>query len=137
LTSPPKNLQPLLVGAVEQLVADLAGAVLLGQLDDLGAVPLRIHSGHETIRKDASDGCARPYVFQLCHYSSLPPDPSQTEVPEISRGNRAGITEHLEARSWTAWLSIIRHLSPPIMLHGGSQPALGLESGAYFSQANN
>ena len=52
------DLEARLVVAVEQLVRDLAGGVLVGQLERLGAEPLDADDGDQRVREDAADGGA-------------------------------------------------------------------------------
>ena len=61
------DLEPRLVVAVEQLVGDLAGRVLVGQLERLRAEPLHADDGDQGIREDAADGGVGLEVFEAAH----------------------------------------------------------------------
>ena len=59
------DLEPRLVVAVEQLVGDLAGRRLVGQLQRLGTEPLDADHGDQRIGQDAADGSVGLEVFEL------------------------------------------------------------------------
>ncbi len=59
------DLQAGLVVAVEQLVGDLAGRGLVGQLQGLGAEPLDADHGDQGIGEDAADGGVGLELFEL------------------------------------------------------------------------
>ena len=58
-----------LVVAVEQLVRDLAGGRLVGELEGLGAEPLHADDGDEPVRQDAADGGVGLEVFEAAHFA--------------------------------------------------------------------
>ena len=58
------DLEARLVVAVEQLVGDLAGGRLVGQLERLGAEPLHADDRDEAVRQDAADGGVGLEVFE-------------------------------------------------------------------------
>ena len=64
------DLEPRLVVAVEQLVGDLAGGRLVGELERLGAEPLHADDGHQRVRQDAAHGGVGLEVFELDHATS-------------------------------------------------------------------
>ena len=61
------DLEARLVVAVEQLVRDLAGGGLVGQLERLGAEPLHADDRDEAVREDAADGGVGREIFELGH----------------------------------------------------------------------
>jgi hypothetical protein len=60
-------LDTLLIVTIEQLVGDIAGGILVGELEGIRPEPLHGHHFHEAVRKDASDGGVWPKIFQLTH----------------------------------------------------------------------
>ena len=59
------DFQARLVVAVQEDVGDAASGILVGQLDGLGAEPLDVHDGDETVGQDAADGGVGPEVEPL------------------------------------------------------------------------
>src|SRR5260370_42306386 len=66
------NLDTGLTVTVEDLVAEAASGVAVGEGDGYIAVPLHIHYCNESIREDALHCCSPGQLLQLCHRSRTP-----------------------------------------------------------------
>ena len=62
------DLEARLVVAVEQLVGDLAGGGLVGELQRLGAEPLDADDGDQRVGQDAADGGVGLELFESCSW---------------------------------------------------------------------
>src|ERR1700722_17989102 len=78
------NLKIGLAIAVEQLIADLACGVLVGQFDSVRAKPLHADDGNEGARQQAAHRAIRLDVLQCCHRSGACPPPFELEQTERS-----------------------------------------------------
>ncbi len=65
------DLERRLLIAVDELVAGVAGRVLVGQLDGGGAVLMDIDDRDQAVGEDAPDRGAAGEVFETCHLRSF------------------------------------------------------------------
>jgi hypothetical protein len=78
------NLEIGLAIAVEQLVADPACGVLVGEFDRVRPEPLHANDGDNARRQNAANRAIRLDVLQRCHRSGACPPPFELEQTERS-----------------------------------------------------
>ncbi len=65
------HVEPGLVVAVEELVRDLPGRVLVGEFQGFRSEPLDVHDCDEAVGQNAANGCVRLEVFESGHRNSM------------------------------------------------------------------
>ena len=85
------DFEPLLVVAVQQLVGDLAGGRLVGQLQRLGAEPLHADHRNDAVRQDAAQRGVGLQVFELHDAALLFRSIKSFITPRVENGIPLGI----------------------------------------------
>ena len=80
-------LKARLVVAVEEIVGDAPGGVLVGEFDGVRAVPLDADDGDEPVRRDAADAGGWPKVLKCGQLDA----PAELEALEKSTRWRAAV----------------------------------------------